>query len=85
MNTMNWKNTQIKDAGAVFQAYFNLSSIMKYNQKWFIKKVNGLEISRKVLGIRQPESFKIILETYNDNLKKFKYKSWYAISFRFKA
>ena len=43
--------------GAVFQAYFNLSSIMKYNQKWFIKKVNGLEISRKVLGIRQPEKF----------------------------
>lgn len=65
------KNTQIKDAGAVFQAYFNLSSIMKYNQKWFIKKVNGLEISRKVLGIRQPEKvLKLFLETYNDNLKK---------------
>lgn len=44
---------------------------MKYNQKWFIKKVNGLEISRKVLGIRQPEKvLKLFLETYNDNLKK---------------
>ena len=34
------------------------------------KKVNGLEISRKVLGIRQPEKvLKLFLETYNDNLK----------------
>jgi hypothetical protein len=63
--------TQIKNISAVFQAYFNLSSIKKYDQKWFVKKVNGLEVDRKILGIRKSEKvFAIFLEAYNHNLKQ---------------
>lgn len=63
------KDTKIKDSGALFQAYFNLCCIKIYDYKTFFKKVNELEIERKILGIRQTERIlKIFIETYHHNL-----------------
>lgn len=64
------KYTQIKEFGSVFQAYFEISSVKKFNQEWFINKINELEIDKKILGIKKTDRIlKAFLETYNHNLQ----------------
>lgn len=63
-------NTQIKEMGSVFQAYFEISSIDKFDQSWFIKKVNETEVNRKIIGLKKTERIlKCFLEAYNHNLQ----------------
>ena len=64
------RSTQIKEVGSVFQAYFEISSIKKFNQAWFIKKVNELEMDRKIIGLKKTDRIlRCFLETYNHNLQ----------------
>ncbi|MDT2641004.1 ParB N-terminal domain-containing protein [Enterococcus dongliensis] len=64
------RNTQIKEMRSVFQAYFKISSIDKFNQSWFIKKINETEVNRKIIGLKKTERIlKCFLEAYNSNLQ----------------
>lgn len=63
-------NTQIKEVGSVFQAYFEISTIVKFDQEWFIKKVNELEIDKKIMGLKKTERIlRCFLDAYNHNLQ----------------
>lgn len=64
------KTTSIKDVGGVFQAYYAMASIKKYDAEWLTRKVNELEVNRKILGVRKTNTIlRAFLEAYNHNLQ----------------
>lgn len=66
-------STQFKPASILFLAYFNLATIEKFDNEWFVRKANEQDLKRKILGIRKIDRvLQIYLETYNHNLMETK-------------
>ncbi|MGG5342218.1 ParB N-terminal domain-containing protein [Enterococcus sp. AZ192] len=67
--------TGIKPVSGLFIAFFNISTIRKFELGSFIEKINDQDLKNKILGIRSGEKlFKMFIRAYNYGLQETSHK-----------